>query len=552
MNKIYDLIIIGGGPAGLSAGIYAGRGRVDTLIIEKDGIGGQINSTNELVNYPGIRSTTGPHFMEEMKKQALDFNVNFKSGEVVDVNLEGEVKVIKTKTEEFKARAIIVATGASPRKAGFKGEEEYTGRGVAYCATCDAELFKNLEVFVVGAGYAAAEEAIYLTKFAKKVTIIARGAEFKCAKSIVDKVNANSKIEVKFNTEILEIGGEGLLDYAKLINKETKEEYTYNANKEDGTFGVFVFAGYIPQTNVFKDKLEVDSRGYLVTNENMETKLKGVYAAGDIRPKELRQVVTAVSDGAIAATYAEKYITSEKERLGIEDDYIEEVKPIEEKSESPIVNTEKKSSLLNDDLRTQLKDIFSKVTKKVNIVTFIDENIEKTLELRDLVLDLGALCENIKVDVYKKGENPEVESKVNLERLPMIALLNDKGEYTGVKFSGVPGGHELNSLILAIYNLGGPGQGIEERTLSDIKSINKKTNIKVAVSLSCHLCPDVVTACHRMAIENENIETEMINVGEFEDFKSKYKIMSVPCIIVNDEKVHFGVKKIDEIVELIK
>lgn len=548
--NIYDLIIIGAGPAGISAGIYAGRGRVNTLIIEKEGIGGQINSTNELVNYPGIRSTTGPHFMEEMKKQALDFGVKFKSAEVKDVLLDEEVKVIKTESEELRARAVIVATGASPRKAGFKGETEYTGRGVAYCATCDAELFKNLEVFVVGAGYAAAEEAIYLTKFARKVTIIARGAEFKCAKTIVDKVNANPKIEVRFNTEILEVGGEGLLGYAKFVDRKSNETYTYNVNKEDGTFGIFVFAGYIPQTNLFKDKLEVDNKGYLVTNENMETNIKGVYVAGDVRPKELRQVVTAVSDGAIAATFAEKYITNEKERLGIKDDFKEDIKV--EKEVPSTLSAKKRSSLLTDELRSQLKDIFSKVTRKVNIVTFVDEGVEKSLELRDLVLDLAELSENIQVNVYKKGENRDLESKVNLERIPMLAILDESGDYTGVKFSGVPGGHELNSLILSIYNLGGPGQSLDENILSDIKAINKKVNIKVAVSLSCHLCPDVVTACHRMAIENRNIESEMINVGEFEDIKSKYKIMSVPCIIVDNKEVYFGAKKVSEIVALIK
>lgn len=553
MNKIYDLIIIGGGPAGLSAGLYAGRARLNTLIIEKEHTGGQINSTAEIVNYPGVVKTTGPNLTSDMRTQAENFGVKFQTADVLDVDFNGEVKTIKTNNGELQGRAVIIATGASPRKLGFPGEIEYGGRGVAYCATCDGEFFNNLEVLVIGAGYAAAEEAIYLTRFAKKVIIIAREPEFTCAKSIGDKVKANPKIEIRFNTEVLEAVGDDVLRSVKLINNVTNEKSEYFPPKEDGTFGIFVFVGYEPQTKIFKDKIEMDRYGYILTNENMETNIKGVYAAGDLRPKLLRQVVTAVADGAIAATDAERYVASEKERLGIVEEKVIEEK-VEVKKEGPTSNKalSGRSKLLNDTLRNQLEGILAKIENNISLVSIVDENNSKSLELRDLVLDICDLSDKVSSIIYKKGENTEMEAKVHADKYPIVALLDKNGNYSGVKFHGVPGGHELNSFILAIYNLAGPGQELNEGILNEIKSIDNRINIKVAVSLSCHVCPEVVTAAQRIAIENPNIETEMLDLSNFKDIKDKHKIMSVPALIINDSKVYFGGKKLEDIVKLLK
>lgn len=553
MNKIYDLIIIGGGPAGLSAGLYAGRARLNTLIIEKEHTGGQINSTAEIVNYPGVVKTTGPNLTSDMRTQAENFGVKFQTADVLDVDFNGEVKTIKTNNGELQGRAVIIATGASPRKLGFPGEIEYGGRGVAYCATCDGEFFNNLEVLVIGAGYAAAEEAIYLTRFAKKVIIIAREPEFTCAKSIGDKVKANPKIEIRFNTEVLEAVGDDVLRSVKLINNVTNEKSEYFPPKEDGTFGIFVFVGYEPQTKIFKDKIEMDRYGYILTTENMETNIKGVYAAGDLRPKLLRQVVTAVADGAIAATDAERYVASEKERLGIVEEKVIEEK-VEVKKEGPTSNKalSGRSKLLNDTLRNQLKGILAKIENNISLVSIVDENNSKSLELRDLVLDICDLSDKVSSIIYKKGENTEMEDKVHADKYPIVALLDKNGNYSGVKFHGVPGGHELNSFILAIYNLAGPGQELNEGILNEIKSIDNRINIKVAVSLSCHVCPEVVTAAQRIAIENPNIETEMLDLSNFKDIKDKHKIMSVPALIINDSKVYFGGKKLEDIVKLLK
>ena len=553
-KKIYDVIVIGGGAAGMSAGIYSGRAKMKTLVLEQGSVGGQAKTTNEIVNYPGIRHTTGPELMEQMHLQAEDFGVAFAQAEVLEAQLEGEIKVLKTTNGDYETRSVIIATGATPRTLGFPGEAEYRGRGVAYCATCDGEFYTGLEVFVIGAGFAAAEEAIFLTRFARKVTVIAREPEFTCAKTIADKVLAHPKIEVKFNTEVVEATGDELLRRVKFINNQTNETFEHVA-QDDETFGIFIFAGYVPQTKVFNGLVDMDKFGYIITDENMHTSVEGVYAAGDLRPKVLRQVVTAVADGAIASLEAEKYVAHEKERLGIVEEEVEvapqpkEVK--EEKAPAKEVAKGGQSALLNDALRGQIAGILGRMENNVTLVTIVDPANAKSFELRDLVMDIANLGDKLEAIVKTKGEDVALEEKVNADKFPVVALLDQDGNYAGVKFHGVPGGHELNSFLLAIYNLAGPGQALDAQVLEAIKSLDKKVNIKVAVSLSCHLCPDVVVSAQRIAIENPNVEAEMLDIANFPELKTKHKVMSVPCMIVNDEKIAFGSKSIQEMLNLI-
>ena len=554
MKTVYDVIVIGGGAAGMSAGIYSGRAKMKTLVLEQGSVGGQAKTTNEIVNYPGVRHTTGPKLMEEMHLQAEDFGVKFAQAEVLEAKLEGEIKVLKTTNGDYETRSVIIATGATPRTLGFPGEAEYRGRGVAYCATCDGEFYTGLEVFVIGAGFAAAEEAIFLTRFARKVTVIAREPEFTCAKTIADKVLAHPKIEVKFNTEIVEATGDELLRRVKFINNQTGETFEHVA-AEDETFGIFIFAGYVPQTKVFNGLVDMDKWGYIITDENMHTSVEGVYAAGDLRPKVLRQVVTAVADGAIASLEAEKYVAHEKERLGIVEEEIEETPQPKSAAESAPqakqVAQGGRSALLNDALRGQIATVLGRMENNVTLVTIVDPTNEKSIELRDLVIDIADLGDKLEAVVKTKGEDAALEAKVNADKFPVVAFLDKDGNYAGVKFHGVPGGHELNSFLLAIYNLAGPGQALDASVLEAIKAVDKKVNIKVAVSLSCHLCPDVVVGAQRIAIENSNVEAEMLDIANFPELKTKHKVMSVPCMIVNDEKVTFGSKSIQDMLNFI-
>ncbi len=309
MDKIYDCIVIGGGPAGLAAGIYAGRAKMSTIVLEKDSLGGQIVKTDEVANYPGsVGEETGPSLIARMVEQAKHFGAEIIKDGVVDVELEGEVKVIKCEKETYKAKTVILATGAKPRLLGCPGETELTGKGVSYCATCDGDFFTDLEVFVIGAGDSACEEAMFLTKFARKVTIVSRKEELTAAKSIVAKLPNFPQIEVLWNSGVEEIRGDGVVESIVFRNLVTNELTEYKAHEDDGTFGVFVFIGFIPSTKLLAGKVDMDKGGYIVTDDLMHTNIPGVFAAGDMRQKFLRQVVTATSDGAIAAMQAEKYI----------------------------------------------------------------------------------------------------------------------------------------------------------------------------------------------------------------------------------------------------
>jgi thioredoxin reductase (NADPH) len=309
MENIYDVIIVGSGPAGLSAGIYAGRARLKTLIIEKARAGGQIVTTNEVANYPGsIKDATGPTLIERMVEQVDEFGAERISDTIVEVDFSDKIKVLKGQNGEYKAKAVIIATGAKPRLLGCPGEKELVGKGVSYCATCDGAFFTDLDVYVIGGGDSAVEEALFLTKFARKVTIVHRRDELRAAKSIQEKAFKNDKIEFIWNTEVKEIKGDGIVEAMVLRNRVTGEETEIVADEDDGTFGIFVFIGYVPQTDIFKNIINTDDRGYIITDDNMKTNIEGVFAAGDCRVKSLRQVVTATADGAIAAVQAEKYI----------------------------------------------------------------------------------------------------------------------------------------------------------------------------------------------------------------------------------------------------
>jgi thioredoxin reductase (NADPH) len=305
---LYDVVIIGAGPAGLSAGLYAARARLNTLIIEKDVAGGQIVTTEEVANYPGsIENATGPSLVARMVEQAESFGAKRTTDTIKSVDFSGKIKVLKGEKADYEAKAVIIATGATPKKIGCPGEKELTGRGVSYCATCDGAFFEDLEVFVVGGGDAAVEEAMFLTKFARKVTIIHRRDSLRAAKSIQEKAFANEKIHFMWDTVITELRGDELLESMVVKNLKTGEEKEIFADENDGTFGVFVFVGYDPATQLFEGIINME-KGYIVTDDKMATNVPGVFAAGDNRVKPLRQVVTATSDGAIAATQAEKYI----------------------------------------------------------------------------------------------------------------------------------------------------------------------------------------------------------------------------------------------------
>lgn len=542
-EHIYDLIIIGSGPAGLSAGIYAGRATLDTLILEADTVGGQVTTTSIVYNYPAAPAIDGTKLANQMQKQAADFGVTIKRDGVQEVQLDGEIKVITTKSgHHYQARSVVVATGAHPRKVGFKGEDEFRGRGIAYCSTCDGELFSGLQVFVVGGGYAAAEEADYLTRYAKHVTVLVRGNHFSCPPLTASRALDNPKVSVEYNTEIKEVSGDTYLTAMTLVNNQTGQEQTYQVEEGDKTFGVFVYVGTEPETDLFKGKLDLDSHGYILADEQCATNIAGVYAAGDVLAKELRQIITAASDGALAATNAEAYVTAEKKRLGI---------PVHVTPDKPAAKTVGQTSQVADqpvpqhtgdwftsDLVEQLKTIFGRLTKDV-ILQVLGDDSQLSQELTSFVDELAKLDSHLQVAT--------APVPADLDLAPQIRLLVD-GLDTGLHFAGVPTGHEINSLILGIYNVAGPGQEIAPELVERIKAL-PATEIEIGVSLTCHFCPDVVAACQRMASLNPQVTATMIDLQHFPQIREERQIMSVPATMIDGGPVIFGSQTLEELVQ---
>lgn len=570
MNNLYDVIIVGGGPSGLSAAIYMARARYKVLVVEKEKIGGQITITSEIVNYPGVEKTSGKELTHSMKEQAEAFGAEFQMAEVLDMELEGDIKILHTTAGEYNALGVVLATGANPRKLGFTGEKEFQGRGVAYCATCDGEFFTGMEVFVIGGGFAAAEEGIFLTKYVRKVTMIVREDDFTCAKTVADQVKQEEKIQVMFNTEILEAGGDAMVSYARFRNNKTEEEWIHEAG-EDGGFGIFVFAGYVPNTSWMGGKVACNEQGYLITDENQKTSVDGVYGAGDVCIKNLRQVVTAVSDGAVAATSLEKHVSIIHDRLQIPElprqnaDLGrlrgEDRQDVESRDGSSVSSGSASSGtagsgsaehngFLSDEIRQQLAGLFPRFSNKVVIRAELDDS-PLAGEMSGFLGELEGLTD--KVVCIREHINPQEKAgrEDRGELFPAFRLEREDGSGGNILFHGVPGGHEFNSFVVALYNLAGPGQPIDEKLKQRILSIEKEINVKVMVSLSCTMCPEVVMAVQRAASLSDQVTGEMVDLMHYPELKKKYKIMSVPCMVVNDSQIYFGKKNLEEVIGIL-
>lgn len=583
-NDLYDVIVIGGGPAGLTAGLYLARARYRVLILEKDDFGGQITITNEVVNYPGVGRTTGRALTQTMRQQAQDFGAEFLSAEAIGLDVHGDVKTVHTSRGDLKAFGILIATGASPRKLGFEGESEYAGRGVAYCATCDGEFFAGKEVLVVGGGFAAAEESVFLTTYASKVTVLVREQDFTCDAVVAAAAKNNPKIDVRYQVELQGVtAGQGGLREASILNRATGQTETWKP-VDGGTFGVFVFAGYVPATDLVRGVVELDDYGYVVTHGYLETSVPGVYAAGDLRAKNLRQVVTATADGAIAAVELERYAKRMSEKTGLtpqrpvscvyeqsttktDADSLDATAPTPTPAPATKRNADaaanavrKPGELFSDATRQQLNVVFGRMSRPVTLALELDDTPLST-ELRGFIdalvaLSGGKLKSTVDDGEYEKDDTGravfDVDSVLPAAR-PCVRMVVD-GEPTGLAFHGVPSGHEFNSFVLGLYNAAGPGQPLGDDLIERAKSIASPLNIMILVSLTCTMCPETVLASQRLASLNPAVRAEAYDVSHFPELKDQYGAMSVPCIVINrggEQTVEFGKKSIPQMLDLI-
>lgn len=538
----YDVIVVGGGPAGLTAAIYLARAKYRVLVIEKETFGGQITITAEVVNYPGVEKTAGATLTETMKKQAEYFGAEFLLEEVQELILDGDKKVVRTSKGERTCMGILLATGAHPRRIGFPGEDKFRGRGVAYCATCDGEFFSGMDVFVIGGGFAAAEESVFLTKYAKHVTILVREEDFTCAKTTADAARENPNITVLTDTVVDEVTGEEHLSTITYHNTKTGKSTTYHA-PEKQTFGVFVFAGYEPATELVRGLVELDEQGYVVTDQSQKTSVDGVYAAGDVCVKHLRQVVTAVGDGATAATELERYVQEIQKKTGWKTQQrVTRIGRSEKGQPSPDILRQEKNSMFTEEMLAQLQTVFEKMEQPLCLQLFLDDR-PISLELKEYMTSLSAMTDKLTVE---EGDSKEEEAR------PVVKICKKDGTYTGLAFHGVPGGHEFTSFVLGLYNGTGSGQKLEKEEEERIEQLSGEIHLQILVSLSCTMCPELVVAAQKIASRKENVTAEVYDIHHFPELRERYQVMSVPCMIKNGEKVTFGKKNVSQVLDWLQ
>ena len=540
MDNLYDVVIVGGGPAGLTAALYLARAKYRVLVLEKEQFGGQIAITHEVVNYPGIAKTSGKALTDTIQQQAERFGAEFMLTEATGFDLNGDIKTVHTNKGDYRCFGILLATGAHPRTVGFQGEEEHKGRGVAYCATCDGEFFTGKEIFVVGGGYAAAEESVFLTKFARHVTILVRKDDFSCAASVADQAKNHEKITVLTNTVMEEVSGENGLTHARYKNTVTGE---VTEVKSEESFGVFVFAGYAPATEAVQGVVELNEQGYIITDASQKTSADGVYAAGDVCIKPLRQVVTATSDGALAATELEKYVAAMQRKTGLHPEMAVASKQNTSAGVSkPELSTDN-HDLFTPDMRQQLDTVFSRMKRPLLLNLYLDNRSIST-ELENFMTAFAALTDKLTLKVCDRQAQETFA--------PCVEVCLADGTETGLAFHGVPSGHEFTSFVLGLYNAAGPGQAIDSDIQQEIAAITKPTDLKILVTLTCTMCPDLVAAAQRIAAENPNITAHVYDIRHFEKLKNQYNVMSVPCLIVDGEKVSFGKKNMRQVLNFIR
>ena len=539
VKNLYDVIIIGGGPAGLTAAIYLARARYRVLVLEKEQFGGQITITHEVVYYPGVGKISGKALTDVMQRQAEAFGAEFLLAEATGLDLTGDVRTVRTGRGDFRCFGVLLATGAHPRRVGFRGEEEYKGRGVAYCATCDGEFFTGREVFVVGGGFAAAEESVFLTKFARHVTILMKSEDFTCAEAAAEPARRHERITILPCTELLEVSGENGLTCVRWRNNRTGEETEYCSGNGE-TFGVFVFAGYEPATGLVKGLVELNEQGYILTDGSLKTSAEGVYAAGDVCIKPLRQVVTATGDGALAATELEKYAAALQRRTGLRP---EQPTPAQKEFHAAAKSDAAETgALFTPEMRGQLNTVFSRMAQPLRLRLFLDDR-PVSAELERYITELSAMTDRLNVELAEHSDA--------MQEAPCVQVCLQDGTPAGLAFHGVPGGHEFTSFVLGLYNAAGPGQALDEETRQAIAALDTPVQMKVLVSLSCTMCPDLVAAAQHIAALNPHVTADVYDLAHFDQLKERYRVMSVPCLVVNDDRVTFGKKNIRQLLDYL-
>lgn len=543
-KDFYDCIVVGGGPAGLTTGIYLARACCRVLVIERAKFGGQITITQEVVNYPGAEPMSGTALTERMKQQAARFGAEFLAGEVLSLAREEDAWRVETNRGTLTATAVLLATGAHPRTVGFDGEEAFRGRGVAYCATCDGEFFTGKEVFVIGGGFAAAEESVFLTRYAKHVTILMPTDDFTCAEGTAAPTKAHEKISIHYHAVVTGLEGDAMPRVLRWRDTRTGEEHTFRAEGGD-FFGVFVFAGYEPSTQLAKGFAALDELGYILTDAGKKTSAEGLYAAGDVCEKPLRQVVTATGDGALAATEIEKYVHAVEERTGRRALRTPHAAPQHEvRDTGTAAEAAEPEDLFSGEMRAQLASVFARFTRSLQLELHLKDDATSA-ELARYMEKLAEMTPAL-----------SVTRQACAEAVPFVRVLREDGTPAGIAFHGVPGGHEFTSFVLGLYNAASDGQSVAPEDRRRIDALRTPLHLTILVSLSCTMCPELVTSAQRIATLSPFVTTDVYDIHLATDLRERYQVMSVPCFLIEEAGVarppEFGRKSVSELLDLFE
>ena len=544
LNTFYDVIIIGAGPAGLTAALYLGRACYRVAVVEKEKQGGLINVVSEIVNYPGSESVSGNALLNQMRSHAERFGAEFIHDEVMALrNMEDDVKTVVTTVGELNCYGILLATGAPPKPVGFQGENAYRGRGISYTAAIDGEFFTGKEIFIIGSGTTAAEDSVFLTKYASHVTVLVPAANFTCDEAFWERALKHPHISVIKNAKVLEVTGDALLRSITWKDMDTEKKTTFAPAGGD-TFGIFILTGHEPATSLVRGLVDLDALYYVPVDGKQRTNLPGLYAAGDVCSYTFRQVLTAAADGATAAYDLIKFVYRMQLRVGICP-----VQPIRRAVLHRTVDgatggdTVEKKSLFTPEMLSQLYTVFARFEKPLVLHLFPDHRPVSD-ELVSYMNSLAGLEDKLSVILEDKTDDePDLR--------PYVRVEYTDGTDTGVSFHGMPGGNEFNSFVLGLYNASCAGQEISESAREKINAIDKDLSIDVFVTLTCTMCPDLVTAMQRIATLSPHVTTNVYDLNHFESLREKYNVMSVPCYIIGDRAPMFGLKSVDELLEVL-
>ena len=544
LKQFYDVAIIGGGPAGLTCALNLARACYRVVVIEKSKPGGLISLVSEVVNFPGETSISGAALLKQMREHAAHFGTEFIDAEVTAIhNADGNIKTVETGSGTLKCYGILMATGARPKKLGFEGEEVYRGRGIAFNAAIDGEFFTGKNIFVIGTGATAAEECVFLTKYASHVTVLVTAPEYTCDTVFWERAETHPSVTIHKNIKILKVSGDSLLRSIEWQNLNSGETHTFMPDNGD-TFGIFFFTGYLPATGLVRDLIELDDQQYILVDRKQRTSLAGIYAAGDVCSFALHQTLSAAASGAVAAQDLAHFVFRMQTKVGVVPEHTAHRASLHKTIDAqPDEAAIEKKSLFSPDMLSQLNTVFMMMERPLVLHLYPDSS-KVSDELISYMHSLSGLAPMLHVQTEEPSDlEPEIR--------PCVRVTYEDGRDTGLCFHGMPGGNEFNSFVLGLYNASCEGQKVDENAKQKIESIENDIHIEIFVTLTCAMCPELVTSAQRIATLSDRVTTDVYDLNHYPALREHLNIMSVPCFRINGGELLFGHKTVNQLLSLL-